>query len=330
MIVAKNIISISKCSKVWLRVAVAMVLAFCAGLPVFASFDPMSESTVVLPSGSGISWRWVVPPTTMARPIPKHTVSELKFSVDPAGQPFIGVDKRQILNPAKQLAAVVSEPFQGFTHLDNGLMLLTTVRTLGFIAASNKEEFDGSGLPVLPYQPICDLPSYYSRVYRAAGNAVYLVSEDAAAGKTAIYLLQPEAAVPGKPAELRGYRKIFESGEAISAVAGDDKAVFIAMGKMVLMLTLHDHNLVTLPVQPDEEVRELTYQKGIGLFYATASGVGFLGSKRAFRLIETSHPRIVLRGSSLYVLFPRNLGVMAFDNIDRLWDFDFVLANETE
>lgn len=306
-----------------------VVIFLLAGLAMGQAasfFDPMSESTLVLPENSGIETRWVVPPTTIARPIPKHTLNEIKFSVDALGVPWIGIDNRQLLNPVKEVTAVLSEPFQGFTHLDNGLMLLTTVRTIGFIGSSNKEEFDGNGLPILPFQPICDLPAYYSRIYRGAGNCVFLVSENAATKKNAIYLLRPETGADGGMAELGSFRKVFESGEAITAVAGDDTGLFIALGKMVVMLNLADNKLVAIPAQPDEEVRELAYKQGVGLFYAGASGVGFLGAKRAFRFIETSHARIGLHGETLLVLFPRNLGVMAFDNVKKLWDFDYALA----
>lgn len=312
-----------------------MMAVFCLLAMVVSSsaeaaqkFDPMSESTLVLPAGSGISWHWVVPPTTLEKPLPKHTLNEIRFSVDAQGNPWIGIENRQLLNPVKQIAAVLSEPFQRFVHLDNGLMLFSTVRTLGFIGSSNKEEFDGRGHPIMPYQPICDLPAYYSRVYRAAGNCVYLVSEDATAKKTMVYQLKPEAAAPGGRMEIRNFRKIFETGEAVTAVAGDETTAFIALGKLVLMLTIEDNKLTAVPAQPDEEVRELAYQKGFGLFYASASGVGFLGAKRAFRFIETSHARIALHGDGLLVLFPRNLGVLSFDNINRLWNFDFALASE--
>ena len=61
-----------------------LILAVVLWLPMSASasFDLMSDSTVVLPAGSGVSYRWVVPPTTMEKPIPKHTLNEIKFSVE--------------------------------------------------------------------------------------------------------------------------------------------------------------------------------------------------------------------------------------------------------
>ncbi len=304
-----------------------LIFAVILWLPVSgnAAFDPMSDSTVVLPAGSGISYNWVVPPTTMDKPIPKHTLNEIKFSVDASGNPWIGIDNRRLLNPVREVAAAVSEPFQGLVHLDNGQLLLTTVRTLGFIAPSAKVEFDAAGLPLMVYQPICDLPAYYSRIYRAAGNCVYLVAEDARSKTSSIYVLRPEAASAQGQTELRGYKKIFQTGDTINAVTGDGDNTFIAIGKTVLMHTLADNKITAVPAQPTEEVRDLAYKHGLGLFYSTASGVGFLGAKRAFRFIETSHPRIALHGQSLMVLFPRNLGVMAFDNIKNLWNYDYKL-----
>jgi len=309
-----------------------LILAVVLWLPVSAtaSFDPMSDSTVVLPAGCGVSYRWVVPPTTTEKPIPKHTLNEIKFSVDASGNPWIGIDNRKLMNPVREVAAAVSEPFQGMVHLDNGQLLLTTVRTLGFIAPSAKVEFDAAGLPLMVYQPICDLPAYYSRIYRAAGNCVYLVAEDSRSRTSAIYVLRPESASAQDLKELRGYKKIFQTGDTINAVAGDGDNTFIAIGKTVFMHTLADNKITAVPVQPAEEVRDLVYQAGLGLYYTTASGVGFLGAKRAFRFIETSHPRIALHGQSLLVLFPRNLGVMAFDNIKNLWNYDYKLETAGE
>lgn len=309
-----------------------LLFAVILWLPVSvaAAFDPMSDSTVVLPAGSGISYNWVVPPTTMEKPIPKYTLNEIKFSVDASGNPWVGIDNRKLLNPVREVAAAVSEPFQGLVHLDNGQMLLTTVRTLGFIAPSAKVEFDAAGLPLMVYQPICDLPAYYSRIYRAAGNCVYLVAEDVRSKTSAIYVLRPETVSAQGQNELRSYKKIFQTGDTINAVTGDGDNTFIAIGKTVLMHTLADNKITAVPAQPTEEVRDLAYKHGLGLFYSTASGVGFLGAKRAFRFIETSHPRIALHGQSLMVLFPRNLGVMAFDNIKNLWNYDYKLETAGE
>jgi len=309
-----------------------LVFAVIFWLPMLAaaSFDPMSDSTVVLPAGSGVSYRWVVPPTTMEKPIPKHTLNEIKFSVDASGNPWIGIDNRKLMNPVREVAAAVSEPFQGLVHLDNGQLLLTTVRTLGFIAPSAKVEFDAAGLPLMVYQLICDLPAYYSRIYRAAGNCVYLVAEDVRSKTSSIYVLRPETASAQGQNELRSYKKIFQTGDAINAVAGDGDNTFIAIGKTVFMHTLADNKITAVPAQPAEEVRDLVYKHGLGLFYSSASGVGFLGAKRAFRFIETSHARIALHGQSLMVLFPRNLGVMAFDNIKNLWNYDYKLETSGE
>ena len=305
-----------------------LLLARCGATEAAPGFDPMTDSTLALPAGSGIVWHWVVPPVSLEKPLPKHTLNDIRFSVDGQGNPWIGIENRQLLNPVKQVSAVLSEPFQRFVHLDNGLLLFSTVRTLGYIGVAGKEEFDGKGNPIMPYQPICDLPAYYSRIYRASGNCAFLVAEDAAARKSSVYLLRPETAAPGTRPEIRNFRKIFETGETINAVAGDETTAFIALGKLVMMLTLEDNKLTAIPAQPDEEVKELVYGKGVGLFYAGGSGVGFLGAKRAFRFIETSNARIGLHGSSLLVLFPRHLGVLSFDNINRLWNFDFTLADK--
>ncbi len=304
-----------------------LLLAWCVSIYAASAVDPMTDSTLVLPAGSGIAWRWVVPPVSLDKPLPRHTLNDIRFSVDSSGNPWIGIENRQLLNPVKQVSAVLSEPFQRFVHLDNGLLLFSTVRTLGYIGVAGKEEFDGKGNPIMPYQPICDLPAYYSRIYRASGNCAYLVAEDAAARKSSVYLLRPEATAPGARTEVKNFRKVFETGETITAVAGDETTAFIALGKLVMMLTLEDSKLTAIPAQPDEEVKELAYGKGVGLFYAGGSGVGFLGAKRAFRFIETSNARIGLHGTNLLVLFPRHLGVLSFDNINRLWNFDFVLAD---
>lgn len=293
------------------------------------SVDQMSDMTLVLPVDSGITTRWVVPPVNLAKPLLKHTLNEIQFSVDAQGTPWTGINGRLLINPVKQIVTSLSEPYQKFLHLDNGALLFSTVRMLGFMGVSAKPEFDKQGYPILPFQPISELPAYYSRIYKGAGNCVYLVAEDAVSQKTALYLLRPEIDRVSGKTELRNYRKIFESREPITAVAGDGDTTFMALGKLVVVLNQTDNKLLPVPVQPDEEVRELAYKQGTGLFYAGASGIGFLGAKRAFRFLETSNARIAVHEQSLYVLFPRTLGVVCFDNINKLWNYDFaVVAGE--
>lgn len=308
---------------------VVMMIFFSAAKNSYAAeanSELMSDTTLVLPVDSGITTRWVIPPVSLAKPLPKHTLNEIQFSVDAQGTAWIGLNGRMLLNPEKQIAASLSEPYQKFIHMDNGAMLFSTVRMLGFMGVSAKPEVDPQGYPIIPFQPITELPLYYSRIYKGAGNCVYLVAEDAATRKTALYLLRPEVDRVSGKTELRNYRKIFESLESINAVAGDGDTTFIALGKLVVALNQADNKIVPLPAQPDEEVKELAYKQGTGLFYAGASGVGFLGSKRAFRFLETSNARIAVSGLNLYVLFPRNLSVVSFDNINKLWNFDFAIV----
>lgn len=311
-------------ASVFVFVAFLLVVVF-APSSFAAGFDPMSESMLVLPANSGITTRWIVPPANLEKPIPKHTLNEIQFSIDSQGSPWIGLNGRQLLNPVKQVAASLSEPYQRFVHMDSGMMMFSTVRMLGFMGIAANPELDAQGYPIIPFQPMFDLPSYYTRIYRAAGNCVYLVSEDIRTQKTILFVLHPETDSAGKITGPGGYQKIFESAEPITSVAGNGTMTFMAMGKLIVLLD-QTSNVLRVPVQQDEEVKELAFSQGVGLFYATASGVGFVGEKRAFKFLETSNPRIAVKGQSLYVLFPRHLGVMAFDNIDKLWSFDFDLS----
>ncbi|HNV69197.1 MAG TPA: hypothetical protein PKO06_05820 [Candidatus Ozemobacteraceae bacterium] len=313
-----------KLSCVVLFFALASLVAIAQPAPEIRGALP--ESLMALPADGSIKTRWVQPPNpelaeTVRQNSPARGGPEFTFSVDASGNPWIGVDGRRLLCPAKGFRATLSEPWQTFVHLDQGALLLATVRHLGFPALDSQAKSDKDGWPVVAFQPITPLPNYYSRLYKGANDCLYLVSGHATTVKSTLYLLQPETATTGTATGktvVSRYKKLIETEEPITAVAGDGATTVIAFGRLVVALDAMAGPIFPWPTQPDGEVRELAFLRNVGVFYTTANSVGYLGTKRGFRLLQTPSPMISLAKNSLYVFFPKNYGVMALDNISDL------------
>ncbi len=285
--------------------------------------EALPESLIALPLDSGIKTRWVLPPNpeladSVRRNSPARNGPEYAFSVDAAGNPWIGIDGQRLICPTKSFRAVLSEPWHGFTHLDNGGMLLSTVRHLGFIGIDKEVKVDKNGWPIVPFQPITALPGYYSRLYGGYGDSVYLVSGNASTGKSTLFLLQPEtvsSASKNSSSAVSRYQKLLETEEPITAVAGDGVRTFVAFGRLVTCIESQDKSLIRWPTAPAEEIRDLAYHPDLGPIYATDRGIGYLGLHRHLPLLRTPNPRICLRNGTLYIFFPKTYGVLALDNI---------------
>lgn len=284
--------------------------------------EAIPNTILALPSPCGVKLRWVLPPTPGLDILKSRISSNFPcFSIDKFQNPWIGLDQRRLLSPVTKFQCVLSEPLQTFTHLDNGALFFATVRALGYMGIDESTTTNASGVPVVPFQTITPLPQYFSRMYKGARDCLYFVSGDSSAGTSTVFLLQPEKPVAGNPSagsRIQRFQRLLETEEPITAVAGDGDTTILAFGKLVIRFNRVDGNMSPWPTQPTEDILDLTYSPTAGLFYSSASGVGFLGNTRMFRFLESPSPRIFLRDQALYVLFPKTLGIVAFENIDAL------------
>lgn len=274
------------------------------------------DVTLVIPQKSDIKVRWVVPPQDSEDLLKKVTVDQRRtmFSVDPKGQPWIGFHGKQIINPIMLFIANLSHPYQTFVHLESGALFFSTPTELGFMVAIDNPSVDEKGIPIVPFQPIALLPLPNSQMYRGEGESLYFAGFNIESNKYEVYLLKPEGIKP----HIRGYRKIFESEEEITAVTGNNDVAYISIGRLVVKVSKKDGGISRLFLHPTKDITELAYSQDAGLFYATREGVGFLSDKGTLEFLKTPSPKIFLQKKILYVLFPANLGIVAIENISDL------------
>ena len=159
------------------------------------------ETKLMIPMNSGVTVKWVVPPANFNEPLSKNVINSLQFSVDNQGSPWIGVEERKLINPVKGIVMELSEPFKNFMHNSSGAMMFSTPTTMGFIGLASELKDNDGDFPVVPYQPLCNLPSFYSKIYKGLNNSVYIVSEEQK--KNVVYLLKPQKDNYGKNEGLR-------------------------------------------------------------------------------------------------------------------------------
>lgn len=287
-------------------------------MPIFAqtasqaaSSEALLNTTIAIPASCPITVRWVQPPMGhTAAEQARLRIPDMRFSVDAGGNPWIGLDDRRIVSPANEFRAKTSVPFTGFVHLNNGAMLVSTVTKLGFLAPPQSISNNTDSSPIVPFQPVAQLPALYGRLFAGMDDTLF-VSVGRAGGKNDLYRLK-------KGAVLNGFEKILEIENEITGVAGTGSQVFVATSRRICEVSIDTKKVTPLPALIRHPITGLALHPRKGLIVSTTRGVGYLVGDTFQVLIETSNPHICLSKGTLYVLFPAFLGVAAFDNIDTL------------
>jgi hypothetical protein len=216
----------------------------------------------------------------------------------------------------------LSEPFKNFMHNSSGAMMFSTPTTMGFIGLASEIKDLNGDFPVVPYQPLCDLPSFYSKIYKGLNNSVYIVSEEQ--NKNVVYLLKTEKDGYGKNEGLKGFVKIFEHSKPINSVAGGEGKCFIALDNRIIELNDSGSSAFIQDVYK-EKINDLAYANNGGVFFTTDTGIGYHSRNKSFKFLETKKAKISFDGKNLYVLFPENMGIIAIENAIKLSEQIFSL-----
>jgi len=280
-----------------------------------APAEALLNTTIALPASCSIRVRWAQPPMGhAAAEKARLRIPDMSFSVDADGNPWIGLDDHRIVSPANMFEAKTPMPFTGFTHLDSGAMLVSTVTKLGFLVAPRAASDTGQPMQVVSFQPIAQLPGLYGRLYTGPADTLY-VAVTRPGGTNDLYRLKPGAV-------LKGFEKILETAEEIAGVAGTDKKVFVAIGRQVYEISPETKRVTPLPATISHPITGLAITPRNGLIVSTSRGVSYLINGTFETIVETPNPRICVRKGTLYVFFPASLGVAAFDSIASLADLN--------
>lgn len=279
--------------------------------------QPASDTfphVVTLPAGSKLRVRCLIPP--QPKEVAQEFSHDLQFAVDADGTPWIGCDWRNLLNPAKRLHLKVPVSYECMVCTSNGALLLATKTDYGFLvppAQPGKSE----GVPQAVYQPIANLPVPGSRMVAGIGDCLYFIARRPGGGSD-VFVHAP------KQKGFGGFVRVFTSDADVTAVAGDGRTTFVAMGGLVVKVAAQNDAVTKVYSDYEQEITQLAWLPGTGLFYNTGQAIGFIGEKGANYLLASAPDEqiIALRDETLYVLHANALGVFAIENLSDLQRFD--------
>ncbi len=287
--------------------------------PSGSEVESFENAQVVLPSDGEITIRWVIPPLDHdAIEKSRRNRRHLKFVVGPEGTPWIGYNKKYLMNPVKQVWVEVLKSYQDLTQLENGVIFISKPTEFGFMVAAKRRKARSSTLVAV--QPISRLPVPNCRMFRGADNCLYFSGLNKSTSLYEVYLLRPENVIADgqKRKTLAGYKHIFSSPKTINAVSGDGNTTYIATGNAILSVRPDIKAAETVFMHPNQSITQLQYNTESGLFYSTNDKIGYVGKNGHLEFYSRARTQMALNKTSLYVFSEDDFGVLAFDHIDDL------------
>lgn len=275
--------------------------------------DTFPQVVLTLPAGSKLRVRCLIPP--QPNEVAQKFSANLQFAVDADGTPWIGYDWDTFLNPAKRLRLKVPVRYSWMVCTSRGALLLATETDYGFLLPPTQPG-ESKDSPQAVYQPVANLPARGSRVVAGAGDCLYFIASRADGGSD-VYVQAP------KQLGFSGFARVFTSEARVTAVAGDGKTTFVALGGLVVKVAPPDGAVSKVYSAHHREIRQLAWLPGTGLLYNTGQAIGFIGEKgAAYVLASAPDAQIVLHGDVLYVLQEDTLGIFTIENLGDLQRFD--------
>ena len=254
--------------------------------------------SLLLPQGSGVAARVVVPPAGPAA-LEKTGWSDVRFALGPGDAVWFSHDGEEAANFTKGYRLRARAPFDDMAGVEGVAPLFAAGGDLGFLAVDAPAS--------AAFQPIAALPVKDARLFPGDAGTLYAVGRGEAGGWEAWVL------VPGK-----GFRKVLASTERISAAAGDGVTSYAAVGRLVGRVDGAGRAFKGVFLHPKEEVSGLAYSAAAGLFYAVASGAGAIGAEGSVEFLRAPRAQLVARGPDLFVFLPDSLTVFRLENAGAL------------
>jgi hypothetical protein len=313
---------------------ISIILALCcfilAAAPVSAETANkakkkyLSGAFVLLPAKSKLKFEWALAPVDNKQAESAGDINA-KFSIDGRGSPWFSRDNDMIADMAEGYILKTATQFKRFTFLDSGMIYLSDGKYLDFIAAPDKKSAAKGVIVDVRLQPLAALPAPECAIFPGEGNILYLTGYDGHNGTDSVYTFGGKKSVvkTGSSGSALCYREIFSAKKTITAVAGDGKKTYVAMGRMVVELTQGTDAVKGFFVHPAEDITGLAYSAKAGLFYSTAYCVGYAGANGCVDFIRIPRPAILMRKNTLYVFIPDDYGVLKISNVDDMEKHNF-------
>lgn len=271
----------------------------------------LPKDTYLIPFSSEVTPNWVLDKT------PK---GGCRLILDVKAVPWLTCRERFLLAPQYGRMFRLDKPISDVAWLDDGFIFAGSRGKLAVIPVIQ-------ALERKPAQAVEPLRLKFLGLVRledmklaiADGNSLYVYGRDPETGSTKIFIV--------RSGDKWSVAPLTATKEKVTAVAGDGKRTFVAIGRRVLQFIPAktagaEPQAQTIFVHPDSVITGLDYSLKLGLFYVTAEGVGFIGESYYFELLSSPHTQIRLAGSSLFIMLSQERGVLRLDGMNVFKELD--------
>lgn len=222
--------------------------------------------------------------------------TDVQFSVDTFGRPWILHDRRHLLCPAERSEFLLNAGADGLAYGSSPSPLVSARGRLGVVPIFAITLHDEEGRPKIPFKPIRRMPRRGCRLAPGARGSLYALCRHEATHE--LYVLR---AGGGKR-----FRLLLSTPEPIAAAAGDGEVHYAAVAGGVVKIA----DTVEMAFRhAGGAVRDLAYDPSLGLFYATPREVGRLESRGLVALMSRERAQVRVRDGSLYVFSEADWGI---------------------
>ncbi|MBI4387301.1 MAG: hypothetical protein HY551_07950 [Elusimicrobia bacterium] len=262
---------------------------------------------------SGLSTRWLMPAATPAT-VRSAAWTDVRFGVDGRGRPWIAHDGEELVCPTEASSVRMVAPIDDIAFTGTLSPLVSSEGHLSVLPAVLMLRGDKDGRLALPLKPLRRLPGPGSRLFPGTRGILYVASRAKGNVGGSLYLLRGRSA-KGSRGRLE---LLLEASEPVAAAAGDGKTTYTAVGRSILKLQQGARKAESVFAHPREDISSLAFDPEVGLFYATASEVGFVGPKGALRILKAARPLIAAWDGGLFVFSQEDWSIARLDGLKFL------------
>ncbi|MBU1043579.1 MAG: hypothetical protein KJ915_04175 [Candidatus Omnitrophica bacterium] len=264
---------------------------------------------MALPLDGSVKIEWIAPPLAESQ-VKKANLQQQRFHLDSHGAAWVCYNQKYLADFSSGFSFSLKQSIRDFVFLTDNALFLLTDKSLGTVAPFSQDKLNNKEIPELLFQPICGLPIIPVGLIANDQDKLFIFGFDSQIREYAVYELL---------SDFSSWRKIFVSSQRILAAVADNDIVYIASGRMVFQVPLKaDQAEKIVFSHPLEMITALTQIKGVGIFYATASGVGLVNGQGSLEFMKSQQPQIVAWQDQLYIFFPESLGILRLTNPNRL------------
>jgi len=267
------------------------------------------NSSLYLPAGgqAQASWAWIA----------GEAESRLgRFGIGPGGSVWYADDKSMFFEPATGKRLKVNVRVSDFAFLNEELIVATSLG-LGTLEKAPAGATGGAAnVQPMRFKLAFLLPSPSLRVATGPDGTLYVARKDPRKGKTVVLAVRGLRSLTDLKDGTPDVDNLLELDRDVSALAGAGESVYVASGRLVVKATKGAKEVESVFLHPKEMITGFAYVPGAGLFYATASAVGYVSAGSGQEFLESSKPRIAAHNDALYVLLEQTKDILMIQGLE--------------